>query len=363
MYWCAGEREKAAEMLSECITYVTSDVGLDSPFAKTYLCLCDCLLVYYDSELTGKELSPDQGKPYQGMFTEQDAQYLDDLYTVDRIFTSSYLMYKICDSLRIEKLKKEWAYKVLDVIKSRGESKEIHFIATLMIPVFLKENDFDSVAYVAEISSEAQTKTFQTHPEMKRESADSEFIEYVIIPALFTALRLAITGDKSGIDKVYHILKAYKPVITDEVLKEVLKVFERETYDRQYIDEVQKLDVNKYYPVYICSYLITTLTVNAFEAFKLIMAIIVRLEGDLMKIIGPDVKALINDYISSFWRARILIEPEGFKDYKFLASKGMKSIEEYNGKSNQANHTMYVVRYHLPEDVKLNELQEKWLEE
>lgn len=363
MYWRVGEREKAAEMLSECITYVTSDVGLESPFAKTYLCLCDCLLINYDCELTGKELSPEQGKPYQGMFTERDAQFLDDLYTVDRIFTSSYLMYKISDSLGIERLKREWAYRVLDAIKSRGESKEIHFIATLMIPVFLKGNDFDAVAYIAEVSSAAQTKTFETHPEMKRESADSEFIEYVIVPALFSALRLAITGDRSGIDKVYHIIQTYKPVVTDEVLKQVLTVFERDTYDRQYIDEVHKLDVNKYYPVYICSYLITTLSVNAYEAFKLIMAIIVRLEGDLIKVVGPDVKALINDYISSFWRARILTVPEEFKDYKFLVNKGMKSIEEYNGKSNQANHTMYVVRYHLPQDVKLNELQEKWLEE
>lgn len=363
MYWRAGEREKASEILSECITYVTSEVGLNSPFAKTYLCICDCLLVYYDSELSGKDLLPEQGRPYQGMFTEADAQRLDDLYKEDRIFTSSYLMYKICNSLKIEKLKKEWAYKVLDAIKSRGECQEIHYIATLLVPVFLKERDFDAVAYVAETSSAAQAKAFLSHPDIKRENADSEFVEYVITPSLFSALRLAITGDKSGIDKVYQILKAYKPVVTDEVLKEVISVFERETYDWSYINEIQKLDVNKYYPVYICSYLITAMSVNAFEAFKLIMAIIVRLESELLKIVGPDVKVLINDFISAFWRARILTAPEEFKDYKFLASKGMNIIEEYNGKENQANHTMFVVRFHLPHDVSLNDLQEKWLDE
>lgn len=363
MYWRAGDKEKAAQTLSECITYVTSDVGLDSPFAKTYLCICDCLLVNFDSELSGKVLPPEQGRPYQGMFTETDAQRLDDLYSIDRIFTSCYLMYKICDYLSIYKQKKEWAYKVLDAIKARGENKEIHFITTLMVPIFLKEEDFGAIAFVSDISSKAKTLAFEKHPEMKQGNADSDYVEYVIVPALFTALRMAVAGDRSGITKIYEILKLYKPVVTDEVLRQVIAVFERTSYDRQYIDEIQKLDADKYYPVYICAYLLTTLSVNAFEAYKLIMAIIVKVESDLVKIIGTDVKVLINDFVSSFWRARILTAPEEFKDYKFLADKGMNIIEDYNGKSNQANHTMYVVRYHLPQNVKLNDLQEKWLDE
>ena len=252
---------------------------------------------------------------------------------------------------------------MLDVIKARGESKEVHFIATLLTPVFLKESDFDAIAYVSDVSSKAKALAFENHTEMKRESTDSEYVEYLIVPALFVALRMAITGDRSGIGRIYDMLKSYIPIVTDEVLKQVIAVFERENYDRQYIDEIQKLDVNKYYPVYICSYLLTTLSVNAFEAFKLIMAIIVRLEDDLVKVIGSEVKELINDFVSSFWRARILTEPEEFKDYKLLADKGIRIIEEYNGKSNQANHTMYVVRYHLPQEVRLNDLQEKWLEE
>ena len=363
MYWRAGDREKAAETLSECITYVTNDVVLDSPFAKTYLCICDCLLVKFDSELSDRILPPEQGLPYQGMFTENDAQRLDDLYTVDRIFTSSYLMYKICDYLNLFKQKKEWAYKVLDAIKARGENKEVHIMTTLMVPIFLKEEDFEAISFVSDISSKAKTLLFEYHPEMKRENADSEYVEYVIVPALFTALRMAVTGDRSGIAKIYKILKSYKPVVSDEVLKQVIAVFEREEYDWKYIDEIQKLNINKCYPVYICAYLLTTLSVNAFEAFKLIMAIIVRVESDLVKVVGTDVKVLINDFVSTFWRARILTAPEEFKDYKFLADKGMNIIEEYNGKSNQANHTMYVVRYHLFQDVKLNDLQEKWLDE
>lgn len=362
MYWDAGERIRSVEVCSECVKFVTSEEGLKSPFAKTYLCLCDCLLVNYLDELGVREVPEGQAKSYRGMFTEQDAQSLDSLYSEDRIFTSSYLMYQISNALKIEKLKTDWAYKVLEAIKSRGEAKEIHFIATLLVPVFLKEQDFEAVAQIAAISSVSQAMTFETHPEMKRDSADSEFIEYVMTPVLFLALRMAITGDRRGIEKIRDILLSYKPVIHDEVVKEVIAVLERDEYDKDYIDKVNKLDMNKYYPVYIFAYLITTLSVNSYQAFKYIMAVIVKLESDLVKVVGSEVKAVVNEFIVSFWRARILTKPEEFVNYSFLANKGMKIIDEYEGKENQANHTMFVVRHHLPYEVNLNDLQEEWLD-
>lgn len=362
MYWDAGDRVKSVEVVSECVKYVTSEEGLKSPFAKTYLCLCNWLIVNYLDELGVRKVPEGQPKSYRGMFTEQDAQSLDSLYSEDRIFTSSYLMYQISNALKIEKLKTDWAYKVLEAIKNRGETKEIHFIATLLVPVFLKEQDFEAVAQIAEISSVSQAMTFKTHPEMKRESADSEFIEYVMTPALFLALRMAITGDRSGLEKIRDILQSYQPVIHDEVVKEVIAVLERDEYDKAYIDSVQQFDINKYYPVYIFAYLITTLSVNSFQAFKLIIAVIVRLESDLVRVIGTEVKTVINEFIASFWRARLLTKPEEFINYPFLVSKGMKIIDDYEGKENQANHTMFVVRHHLPYEVNLNGQQEEWLD-
>lgn len=361
MYWDAGERARSVEVLSECVKYVTSEEGLKSPFAKTYLCSCDCLLVNHLDILGVRDVPEGQMKPYRGMFTEPDAQYLDSIYSADRIFTSSYLMYQISGALKLEKLKTEWAYKVLEAIR-RGENREIHFIATLLVPVFLKAQDFEAVAQIAEISSVSQAMAFEAHPEMKRESADSEFIEYVMTPVLFLALKMAIAGDKSGLEKTREILQSYQPVIHDEVVKEVIAVLGRGEYDKAYIDEVNKLDMNKYYPVYIFAYLITTLNVDSYQAFKYIMAVIVRLESDLIKVVGGEVKTVINEFVASFWRARILTKPEEFVNYPFLASKGMKIIDEYEGKENQANHTMFVVRHHLPYEVNMNELQERWLD-
>lgn len=362
LYWKADEKVKAAEAASECVSYVIDNIGQESPFAKTFLCLCDTLLVYYLSILQSKELPETQARPQIGMFTELDPVGLDNQYSVDRIFTSSYLMYQMCDALKIDGLRTKWAYKVLHAIKTRGESKEIHYIATLLVPIFLKEHDLESVASIAEISSASQSLAFTLHPEMKRESADAEFVEYVVLPALFLALRMAITGDTSGLKRIHEILNSYNPVVNEEVIKKVISVFEQEIYDLQYIEEIKTLEMNRYYPVYLCAYLITTLSVDATQAFKLIMAVIVRLESDLRKVMGGEIKEIINDYISAFWRAKIITSPGEFRDYKFLANKGMAIIEDYKGKENEANHTMFVVRNHLLYDVKLNDEQEEWLD-
>ena len=363
LYWRAGNRKAAVEIVSECISYVTSNVGLESPFAKTYLCLCDCLLVFYLSELQEKELPKEQARPMTGMFTERGPQQLDELYSIDRIYTSSYLMCQICDELEIFHLKNEWAYKVLDAILRRGENKEIHYMVTLLIPEFLKRSDFDAVEQVSKISNDSQAKAFESHPELRRDSVDSEYVEFVIIPALIEALRIAITGDRRCIDRIRDILASYKPLTNSGVIEKVLSVLSRESYDSKYIEEIQVLDVNTFYPVYICTYLITTLSVDATQAFKLIMGIIVRLEGDLVKVMGSGGKEIINRFVSSFWRARVLTSPEEFRDYKHLASKGLELIEAYSGKANQANHTMMIVRDHLLQEVQLNDLQEKWLDE
>ena len=142
----------------------------------------------------------------------------------------------------------------------------------------------------------------------------------------------------------------------------MIYVLEIDKYDQTCIERVQQFDIKKYYPVYIFAYLTTTLSLDSYQAFKLIIAVIVRLESDLVRVIGTEVKTVINEFIASFWMARILTKPEEFVNYPFLSSKGMKTIDEYEGKDNQVNHTMFVVRHHLPYEVKLNNLQEEWLD-
>lgn len=361
-YWRSGERNTAVEIVSECVTYVTSKVGLESPFAKTYLCLCNLLLVFYLYKLRGEQLPEGQAIPFTGMFTERNPQQLDNQYSVDRIYISSYLMYQLCNELKLERLKNEWAYKVLSAVKCRGENKEIHYMVTLMIPEFLKKPDFDAIAQVSNIANASQALACESRPGLRHESVDSKHVEFIIIPALIEAMRMAITGDQRGIERVYGILSSYRPITKSKVIEQVLSVFNRKTYDMSYIKEIQTLDINTSYPVYFCAYLFTALSVNATQAFMLIMNIIIRLEDDLVEVMGDSIKEVLNRFVSSFWKAKILKSPEEFRDSAFLASKGLKLIDGYTGKMNQANHTMMIVRNHLPYEVRMNEMQEKWLD-
>lgn len=361
LYWKLGDRKTACEILSECVAYVLSKQGMKSPFAKTYLCICDCLLVYCLHEIKGLSLPKEQALPYTGMFTERDPNGLDDLYTEDRIYTSSYMMYEISNLLSIDKLRVDWAYKVLDAIQSRGENQEIHVIAILLAPIFAREHDFDAIAQIAQIYSSSLSITYETRPELKRENADSEFVQYTMLPVFLSALKTACSGDRSELEIVKEILSSYTPVINGDVVSEVIAVFNRDNYNIQYTNDLLRLDVNIYYPVYVYAYLLTALSVNAYEAFKLIMAVITSLERDLVGIYGNEIKYLINDFISSFWRARIFTSPEQFKNFDLLSAKGMEKINEYSKVLNGANRIMFVISHHLPHEVNLSIQQEEWL--
>lgn len=85
-------------------------------------------------------------------------------------------------------------------------------------------------------------------------------------------------------------------------------------------------------------------------------------EKQLIQILGEEIKPIINHFVTDFWKAKILTAPNEFKDYKFLREKGLPLIEKYQGKINQANHTMFIVSNHINKLIKLNDLQEDWMD-
>ena len=142
----------------------------------------------------------------------------------------------------------------------------------------------------------------------------------------------------------------------------VKSVFDRPSYDKNYIAEINKLDINDSYVVYICAYLMTAYQSEADYAFSLLIALLPMLEKQLIQILGEDIKPIINHFVADFWKAKILTAPNEFNDYKFLREKGLPLIEEYEGKTNQANHTMLIVSNHVNILTKLNVLQEDWMD-
>lgn len=145
-YWCAGNRQKAVEKLSECVRFVTNDLqdGKEK-FAKSFICLLGGLIIKYQCDLDNKPMPKDQAIPRHGMFTENDLSSFDDLYSEDRIYTSSYQMCQLCKMVGLRDLAREWAHRTLDACKKRGEVREIHYLLFLLLPYFIEDNDKDAI--------------------------------------------------------------------------------------------------------------------------------------------------------------------------------------------------------------------------
>ena len=198
--------------------------------------------------------------------------------------------------------------------------------------------------------------------ELMKKNADLEFVEFQIIPLLMEALTLMLRGNDTGLELVRKIMKNYSPEIDSESVRLVQTVIERETYDRCFIAEINKLDVNDYYSVYLCAYLMTAYYSDTDYAFSLLISLLPKLQEQLVQVMGPRVNAVINLFISTFWKVKILRNPNEFTEYEYLKDKGLKMIDRYEGKTNQANHTMFIISQHLKNPIKLNSYQEKWLE-
>ncbi len=361
-YWCDGQKEKAIEALSSCVSFVLPQAENGRRFAKTYLCLCNCLLNYISRNIKGSDLPSDQAVPHHGMFTENDLQGLDDLYTEDRQYVTCYQMSDVCNSLMMKDLSYEWACKSIEACKKRGEARETHYMLFLLLPLFIVRNEYNAIKYINEHSVKARYLTYQRHPGVVKGNIDQDFVEFQIVPSLMGALVSELRGEEMGLEMIKEVLAGYTAADDEECMKMVRDAFERDAYDRNYIAEINKLDINKRYTVYICAYLITAVHSDADYAFSLLISVLPKLEEQLVRVMGHGVVNVINYFVTSFWKTKIIQHPEEFRDSTFLQEKGMKLIDNFKGKDNQANHTMLVVSNHLRREIKLNQIQEDWLD-
>lgn len=361
-YWCTDDKVKAVELLSDCVKFVLPLAENEKDFSKTYLCLCNCLINKYLSELQGKVLPEGQAEPFRGMFTESNLTWLDDLYTVDRLYVSCYQMSDMCNELQLKSLEYEWARLAVETCKKGGEVVETHYLLFLLLPLFLIDEDMENVEFIINHSLKAKKMTHKNHSELLKKNADLEFVEFQIVPLLMEALILELRGIHVGLELVRKIVKNYSPEIDFETVKLVQSVFERESYDESYIAEINKLDINENYSVYLCAYLMTAFHSNVNYAFSLLINTLPKLQEQLEQIMGSRVNALINLFVSTFWKIKILRNPNEFVEYAYLKDKGLRLINEYEGKTNQANHTMFIISHHLKYPIKMNSDQEKWLD-
>lgn len=361
-YWCAGLKEKAIAALSSCIAFVLPLAEIGRRFAKTYLCLCNCLLNKYAWDIRGKAVPSDQAIPHHGMFTENDLHGLDDLYTEDRQYVTCYQMSDICEDLQMKELSYEWACKAIEASKKRGEVQETHYMLFLLLPLFVARNDYNTIRYIIEQSVKARHLTHQKHPEINKGNVDQEFVEFQIVPSLMGALVSEMRGDETGMQIVRDAIDNYIAVNDEEGIELVREALAKLQYDKSYIAKINELDINQRFGVYICAYIITAVHSDADYAFSLLISVLPKLEEQLVQILGSRIRIVINRFVSAFWKMKIIMHPEEFNNYAHLQDKGMKVIDSYEGKDNQANHTMLVVSNHLKKNFSLNQIQENWLD-
>lgn len=361
-YWCIGEKSKSVELLSECVDFVLPLAGAEKDFAKTYLCLCNCLITKYCCDVQSKPLPQNQASPVRGMFTESDLVFLDDLYSKDRLYVTCYQMSDLCAQLEYNDLAYKWAKKFVAICRESEEVKESDYMLFLLTPIFRADEDFYDLSFIIRRSDQARRLAYQLHPELKTGNKDQEFIEYHFIPLLMAALIVKLKGNGREIELVKDIIRDYS-AISDEVGVGLIKsIFERERYDNSFIDEIKKLNIQQHYGAYLCAYIMTAMDADNDYAFDLLMAIMPDLQKHLVQIYGLRIRSTINQFVSVFWKNRIFKNPEGFVGYDELKDKGLKKINEYRDKINLANKTMMVVSYHLKGVHKLNTIQEDWLD-
>lgn len=360
-YWCIDERAKAVELLSECVDFVLPLAEAEKNFARTYLCLCNCLITKYSMDVQNKSLPENQAPPERGMFTENNPVGLDDLYTEKRLFLTCFQMSDLCMMLQKNALAYKWAKKTIEICRKNGKTEEIHSLLFLLLPLLKADVDLDDMEFIIRHSDQARRIAYQLHPELLIGYNDLEFVEFQIIPLLMVALTLKVQGNDVGIELVKSIVKEYKAVVDKEAIKDVRMVFEQDTYNRIFIKEIKKLNLQKRYSVYLCAYIMTAYYSEVNYAFDLLIAIMPELQKQLVQVYGVRIMTIVNRFITTFWKMKIFRNPNEFNEYDLLKDKGLKLIDEYENKLNQANKTMNIISHHLKSESKMNTIQEDWL--
>ena len=108
---------------------------------------------------------------------------------------------------------------------------------------------------------------------------------------------LDIKGSERGLEFVKSIIRDYTATSDTDAIAIIKAVFERRTFDKQLIAEINTLDVKKYYSVYLCTYIMTAHYSDNDYAFDLIISIMPELQKQLVQIYGTRINIIINHYI------------------------------------------------------------------
>lgn len=342
--WLAGEREAAILDLSECMEFVLDEVHGDSPFAKTYLCKCDCALTSYEHELSGVPLPKDMATPKPGMYTELSSTELDDLYTENRIFVSGYLMYGVCEHLKIADLKEKWLYKTIEYQRKEGRVSVEHGILQTFYPELLRKNDLDNAIYVCQVAIQANDLAKEEHE--KNFNTQEFLISLQLMPMLIYAIhRIIQSDDYSAFERIHEITDTWNEKYTKLV---------------PIVNEILKLPVEEYKVALYAKYE----EGNSFPLYQVISALIlINEETPLTRThvslcsIAKEFRTHCNTYyrqkmdwvfdefVIDYWNKKIETHPSAFNGIERYQENGIAQIEREQ--ANKARICLRNISFHV----------------
>lgn len=352
--WLAGDKKRAIRDMSECVEFAYKELKTNSPYAKTYMCKCDCALLNYESELSGKALPADQASPVPGMYTELGDVGYEDLYTEKRLFTTAILMYMLCDELKIGDLKEKWTYKAIDIQKASGEINYEHGILQLMYPYLLEKRDITNAIYVSHITHQAcvilnQEKGFNT-------DVEEQLIVMRLLPMLMVAVQeIQLHNDYTTYDRVHELLddiEGQRVAITRELMQ-----LPPEEITEDLIDQYEG---GASYPMF---YVIGVLLMQK-EDLEVQKAFLMScyLVQNIRKTCGSHYQkatdGLFDAFVVDYWKCKIQDMPEAFEGMERFWEKGIAKIEAEQ--DNKAKKCLQVLYNHVKDRDALAKVED-WL--
>ena len=354
--WLAGDKVGAVRDMSSCVTYALKRIKKDSSIAKSYLCICDCALSNYVSEVSGFPLQDDSAKPMPGMFTEIGDESFVEEYNVDRLFITSYWMYLLSKDLKIEDLRVLWLYKMIDYVRSEEVSSK-HGILQSVYPELLKMGDAENAICVCVAARKAMDLVRAEEPSIK----DPTTVLYVLqlMPLLLYAVKKIVEKkDYSVYEQLGELLEGVDETQVQgvEIVKQLLAIPVNELGPKIYYE----YEGCKDYPLYQIASAILLINEDTpiLHAFISMCSIIQMFRGHCDNYYRKELGWVFDDLVIGYWERKIAANPEAFEGKERFQTVGLPKV--LAEKDNKAKTYLKVLSFHI-KNLEVPSYIEDWL--
>lgn len=344
--WLAGQREAAVADLSECIEFVLDEVVTDSPFSKAFLCKCDCALTYYESQLSGRQLTPDMAIPRPGLYSENNNDNLEALYSDRRILTSAVLLYFACNELQMIELREKWLYKSIAYQKREGVIKIEHGIMQMFYPHLLRKGDIENALYVCQVNMQA-TEMARKERQKVRDSDSLLFILQVMPMILYANLQIIEKNDYSALERVHELLDGLNDSQSEyiAIAKELLMVQPADMGPVMYYKDERCKAVPLYHV--ISALLLTKEETPIPHAFLSMCSIIKDVRSSCESYYHHEMDWVFDELVVEYWNKKITTHPEAFNGIERYKQYGIAQVEREQ--ENKARKCLHNISFHVNE--------------